>query len=119
MIFILKEAAGIECLFSYRTIDRISKLEEVFSNLYEVLSISLLKGLDEDDINIISNNLFKIYGMNKNKYALAIKKFNDELTKENKEEEKEEKPSTAGLIQSWRLPSDVNIGSSLSNSITF
>ena len=113
------EAAGIECLFSYRTIDRISKLEEVFSNLYEVLSISLLKGLDEDDINIISNNLFKIYGMNKNKYALAIKKFNDKLTKENKEEEKEEKPSTADLIQNWSLPGSIAIGSSLSNSTIF
>ena len=47
------DSMGIECLFSYRTINRIAKLEQVFSNLKEVIQISLLKGMDVDDLNII------------------------------------------------------------------
>lgn len=40
--------AGIDCLCSYRTIERISKLENVFNNLKEILNISLVKGLSEN-----------------------------------------------------------------------
>lgn len=53
------DSMGIECLFSYRTINRIAKLEQVFSNLKEVIQISLLKGMDVDDLNIINKELAK------------------------------------------------------------
>lgn len=67
------EKAGIECLFSYRTINRIAKLESVFDNLSKVIQISLLKGLDIDDVVILSNELGKISDMQDNKYVKALK----------------------------------------------
>lgn len=68
----ITDKAGIECLFSYRTIDRIAKLETVISNLSEVLSISLLKGMDEDTLSILKNELSEAKDMTNNKYAKAI-----------------------------------------------
>lgn len=67
------EDSGIECLFSYRTINRISKLEQVFDNLSKVIQISLLKGLNIDDVNILSNELNKRSDMRSNKYVKALK----------------------------------------------
>lgn len=64
---------GIECLFSYRTINRIAKLEQVFSNLKEVIQISLLKGMDVDDLNIINKELAKDKELEGNKYVKAMK----------------------------------------------
>lgn len=61
------DKAGVECLFSYRTLTRIVQLEQVFNNTEEILKISLLKGLDVDDINIILNNM-----TTKNKYFNAL-----------------------------------------------
>jgi midasin (ATPase involved in ribosome maturation) len=69
----ITDKAGIECLFSYRTINRIAKLEKVFDNLQSVIQISLLKGLGFDDVNIIGNELSKYSNMKKNKYAMAIR----------------------------------------------
>jgi hypothetical protein len=68
----ITDKAGIECLFSYRTIDRIAKLETVINNLSEVLSISLLKGMDEDTLSILKNELSEAKDMTNNKYAKAI-----------------------------------------------
>lgn len=67
------EKAGIECLFSYRTINRIAKLESVFDNLSKVIQISLLKGLDIDDVNILTSELDKMSDMKNNKYVKALK----------------------------------------------
>lgn len=67
------EKAGIECLFSYRTINRIAKLEGVFDNLSKVIQISLLKGLDIDDVNILTGELDKMSDMKSNKYVKALK----------------------------------------------
>lgn len=67
------EKAGIECLFSYRTINRIAKLESVFDNLSKVIQISLLKGLDIDDVNILSGELDKMSDVKNNKYVNALK----------------------------------------------
>lgn len=67
------DKSGIECLFSYRTIDRIAKLEKVFDNLNYVIQMSLLKGLGVDDINILSSELDKMSEMRTNKYAKALK----------------------------------------------
>jgi hypothetical protein len=69
----ITDKAGIECLFSYRTINRIAKLEKVFDNLQSVIQISLLKGLDFDDVNIIGNELSNYDNMKNNKYAQAIR----------------------------------------------
>lgn len=60
---------GIRCLFSYRSLERIAKLESLME-LPEVLKISLTKGLSKDDRNIISNE-FKNHGF-VNKYVQAF-----------------------------------------------
>ena len=67
------DSMGIECLFSYRNINRIAKLEQVFSNLKEVIQISLLKGMDVDDLNIINKELAKDKELKGNKYVEAMK----------------------------------------------
>lgn len=66
----ITEKAGLKCLFSYRTITRVAKLKSMLP-LKEVLKISLLKGLDVDDINILKSEL-KSRGMDSNPYGLAI-----------------------------------------------
>jgi len=66
------DKSGIECLFSYRTIDRITKLEGVMDNLSQILQISLLKGLNIDDIKILSKELSSKKGMTENKYVHAL-----------------------------------------------
>ena len=58
---------GIRCLFTYRSIERISKLEKMFS-LSDVLRMSLTKGLSIDDIKILKGRLD---GTNKYVKALA------------------------------------------------
>lgn len=47
-------SAGIYCICSYRTIDRIKKLSGLFE-VTEILKMSLLKSLNKDDIAIIKN----------------------------------------------------------------
>ena len=59
------KANGIKCICSYRTIERIKKLQDIF-DLKKVLKISLLKDLNKDDIRIIKNDL------DENKYSLAM-----------------------------------------------
>ena len=61
------EDAGIRCLFTYRSLERIAKLEQIME-LPEVLRMSLIKGLGKDDIRIITNNLTFT-----NKYVEALK----------------------------------------------
>lgn len=74
--------AGIDCLCSYRTIERISKLENVFNNLKEILNISLVKGLSDEDMKIICK---RIIDTNKdlvnNKYLIELCKDIIELPK--------------------------------------
>lgn len=62
--------AGIECLCSYRTIIRIYKLEKVLE-LSDVIKISLLKGLEKDDIEIIKDKIKKLVSAD-NKYYRAL-----------------------------------------------
>lgn len=55
--------SGIQCLFSYRSLDYIHKLvAEKKMSLQEIFEIALLKGLDNDDINIIKAELNKREG---------------------------------------------------------
>jgi hypothetical protein len=69
------EEAGIECLCSYRTIIRIFKLEKVLE-LSDVIKISLLKGLEKDDIEIIKNKIkTKVSATNKYYRALCGEMF--------------------------------------------
>lgn len=58
---------GIRCLFTYRSLERISKLENVFE-LPKVLKISLTKGLNVDDIKIIASEM-----ASNDKYTKALK----------------------------------------------
>ena len=64
------EKAGIRCLFTYRSMERISKLEKIF-DLEKTLQISLTKGLRKDDLKIIANSLNK----KENRYAKALEKL--------------------------------------------
>lgn len=48
--------AGIYCICSYRTIERIKKLEGLFE-VKEILKMSLLKSLNKDDIQTIKYNI--------------------------------------------------------------
>ena len=66
----ITNASGIRCLFTYRAMERISKLESVF-DLPEVLKMSLTKGLGVDDLKIIG----KEFGDIKNKYVDALKQL--------------------------------------------
>lgn len=67
------DKVGVECLFSYRTIERIAKLETVIkNNLSSVIEISLTKGLATDDIFIICSEMQKDNNMKSNKYLTAL-----------------------------------------------
>lgn len=65
--------ASISCLFSYRSISRIATMESIFTDLPKILKISLLKGLEVDDINIIIGNIAKTSLPDSNKYYQALK----------------------------------------------
>lgn len=65
------EKSGINCLFSYRTLERISTLEEMMP-LSEVLQTSLIKELDRDSLNILVREINKCDDMEYNKYAEAL-----------------------------------------------
>lgn len=57
----ITETSGIQCLFSYRSLERIHKLvQQKEMTLQEIYDISLLKGLDKDDVNIIKAELGKL-----------------------------------------------------------
>ncbi len=62
--------SGIRCLFSYRSMERITKLESVMDDLSEILKISLIKGLGKDDISILANEI-RNEG-NNSKYTKAL-----------------------------------------------
>lgn len=64
------DSAGISCIASYRSIQRIATLEKLLS-LDEVLLGSLTKGLPKDDLRTIIAN---IPDMDDNKYFKALKK---------------------------------------------
>lgn len=93
----ITEKAGIECLFSYRSLDRIAKLETVFNDLAEVLSVSLLSGLDGDTIAILQNEFKKRDNMRNNKYAKALMGTAKWDFQEQETEIMEEKEETQGL----------------------
>lgn len=61
--------AGIKCIASYRTIERVKKMKDLF-NLKEVLKMALTKGLRTDDLNIIKKG-FADEGVN-NEYVKAL-----------------------------------------------
>lgn len=61
--------AGIRCIASYRTIERVKKMKDLFS-LKEVLKMALTKGLRSDDLNIIKSG-FNSEGVN-NEYVKAL-----------------------------------------------
>lgn len=63
---------GMDCLFSYRTIERIALLENVLSDLHEVMTIALLKGLILEDVETIYNKLKDDDTMKNNKYVRAL-----------------------------------------------
>ena len=60
------ENEGIYCIASYRTIERITKLEGVM-DLSTILKISLVKALNEDDIKMLANKMD-----DNNKYVKAL-----------------------------------------------
>jgi len=69
----ITNSVGIRRLFSYRSMERIAKLEGTFE-LAEVLKMALTKGLSKDDLNIIANEFEKKRFINK--YVQALKAIN-------------------------------------------
>lgn len=63
--------AGMKHLATYRSIQRIKKLDGVFDDTADVLKMCLLKGLGTDDINILSNEM-SLHG---NKYYNAMRQL--------------------------------------------
>ena len=64
------EIAGISILFSYRSLGRISKMQDKM-DLVKLLKIALLKGIAADDVKILYRNM----GIeSSNKYFKALKK---------------------------------------------
>lgn len=66
------ENSGVDCLFTYRTIERIAVLEDVIDDLPDVLEMSLLKGMCKDDISTIRYNIVDEPGMGINKFVEAL-----------------------------------------------
>jgi hypothetical protein len=66
----ITKSCGIRCLFTYRSLERISKMENLF-DLPDVLKMSLTKGLGKDDLRIICKK-FDEQNFN-NKYVKALK----------------------------------------------
>ena len=72
------DKAGVECLCSYRTMERIKKLSAVMGKLEDVLETSLTKGMDQDTKKTIDVRLDENPAMSANKYAKAFKKMKGE-----------------------------------------
>jgi len=68
----ITDKTGIRCLFSYRSMERIAKLEGTL-DLPEILKISLTKGLRKDDLNILIKEFASLGFFNK--YVEALKKI--------------------------------------------
>ena len=69
------DKACVECICSYRTIERVSKLKGIIKNLSEVLEVSLTKGMDKDTRNVVAARLDECPSMSSNVYAKAFKKI--------------------------------------------
>lgn len=69
----ITKETSIKCLFSYRSMERIDKMEKTF-DLPEILKMSLTKGLGKDDLTIICKR-FEEEGL-QNKYTKALEKVN-------------------------------------------
>ena len=71
--------SDINCLFTYRSIDRIATLSKIMEDLMTVFNIALLKGLSQDDLTILTNKMLNNWGkkgMSHNKYGrLFINNF--------------------------------------------
>ena len=72
------DKAGVECLCSYRTMERVKKLATVMDKLEDVLETSLTKGMDQDTKKTIESRLGENPAMSANKYAKAFKKLKGE-----------------------------------------
>ena len=68
-----RDKAGIKMILGYRALDRMSKLEVKFSKS-KVLKAGVLKGMDKDEIRILSNLLLK----QDNEYAKTLKIISEE-----------------------------------------
>lgn len=64
--------SNINCIFSYRALDAITKLEKEFP-IKVAMKIALIKGMDKDDLILIKNNIKGI--PDSNKYLQALKSF--------------------------------------------
>ena len=68
------EKGCVECICSYRSIDRIAKLKTVVKDLSAVIEMSLTKGMDKDTRNVIWANMNEA-GLSSNVYAKAFHKI--------------------------------------------
>ena len=72
------DKAGVECLCSYRTMERIKKLSTVMGKLEDVIETSLTKGMDQDTKKTVETRLNEDPSMSTNKYAKAFKRMKGE-----------------------------------------
>ena len=68
----LTKTSNINCIFSYRALDAITKLKEVLP-IKVALKISLIKGMDKDDLNLLQKGIKGI--PESNKYLRAFKEL--------------------------------------------
>lgn len=67
------DVAGINLIASYRSIERIAKTEKMFDNLSEVLMMCLFKGMEKDDLEIISSKMLELSSdIQNNYYYIAL-----------------------------------------------
>lgn len=66
------KASNINCIFSYRALEAITKLKDVLP-IKVALKISLIKGMDKDDLILIQKNIKGI--SESNKYLKALKEL--------------------------------------------
>lgn len=68
----LTKTSNINCIFSYRALDAITKLKEVLP-IKVALKISLIKGMDKDDLILLQKGIKGI--PESNKYLIAFKEL--------------------------------------------
>ncbi|MBQ0141033.1 MAG: AAA family ATPase [Kurthia sp.] len=60
------DKAGIQCVCSYRSLDRIHKLEQLQKfDMKDIMRMALIKDLDDDDVHVLYNELSKLIPSNK------------------------------------------------------
>jgi hypothetical protein len=69
----LTKTSNINCIFSYRSLEAITKLKKELP-LKVILKLCLVKGMDTDDLNLLQEGLSKVLSSN-NEYLKAFREL--------------------------------------------